>query len=85
MSRTHHHGGWRPWRITPAAKPWVRQRKHGGARRLTLTTPHWWIRLLMNKPKRHANKRLLRAVLYGADYDAMAFPLGNRKPHAYFY
>lgn len=89
MSRTHHHGRWRPAWINPDAKhpkPWVRRRADGGSRKFKMTTPTWWIRLFMNRPKRHTNKRILAAVKHGQiDCEAAVYPLGNRKPHIYFY
>lgn len=48
--------------------------------------PAWWDRLFHTRPKRAATKRLERAVLRGlVDPDDLAWPLGSRKPHNYFW
>ncbi len=49
-------------------------------------TPSWHTRLFMNRPKRLDNRRALHRVATGAvDADAMAFALGCRKPHKYYW
>ena len=48
-------------------------------------TPKWWVRLYMNRPKRRKNKILCIAVMRGADTDGLVHPLGNRKPHEYYW
>lgn len=48
-------------------------------------TPKWWVKLFMTRPKRRKNKMACSAVMRGADPDNMAFPLGNKKPHEYFW
>lgn len=49
------------------------------------TTPSWWIRLTMNRPRRRLNRTMCHQVLAGMDADGMAFPLGNHKPHNYYF
>ncbi len=48
-------------------------------------TPGWWVKLYMTRPKRRVNKKLCAAIVQGHDYDDMAFPCGNCRPHEYFY
>jgi hypothetical protein len=48
-------------------------------------TPSWWIAMYMNQPKRRENKKLCSKILHGADPDELIFPLGNRKPHVYYW
>lgn len=50
-----------------------------------MTTPSWWTRLYMTRPRRLENKSSCRAILRGADPDGMNFPPGNRKPHKYYW
>jgi len=49
------------------------------------STPRWWRKTFMTRPKRCLNKRNCRAILNGRDYDVMIFPLGNKKPHLYYW
>ncbi|AHF77889.1 Phage protein [Sodalis praecaptivus] len=49
-------------------------------------SPGWWVNLFMNRPRRRKNKALCRAIMQGCrDYDGVAFPLGNSKPHVYYW
>ncbi len=48
-------------------------------------TPRSWRKLYMTRPRRRENKRLCWQVQRGADYEGMSFPLGNRKPHIYYW
>lgn len=48
-------------------------------------TPSWWTKLYMNRPKRRENRRLCKMALSGVDADELNFPLGNRKPHVYYW
>lgn len=50
-----------------------------------MTTPGWWANLYMNRPKRRENRRLCKEVAAGADPDSIVFPLGNRRPHVYYW
>lgn len=65
-------------------KPWDGKTFRDGTITMA-STPHWWIDLYMNKPKRRNNDRLCHRVLKGDDPDNMAWPLGNRKPHIYYW
>lgn len=74
MSRTLHHGSWKPWVKRPSGAHWASM------------TPGWWTRLYMTRPKRTASRRLLDKIAADRlDADAVAFPLGNHKPHVYFW
>lgn len=48
-------------------------------------TPKWWMRAYMTRPKKLESRRLCRQILLGGDYDGMTFPLGNRKPHEFYW
>jgi len=47
--------------------------------------PKWWDLTFHTRPKRAANRRLERAVVKGKDPDNIAWPLGNHKPHKYYW
>ena len=49
------------------------------------STPGWWVSLYMNRPKRRENRRLCREIVAGTVPESMAFPLGNRRPHVYYW
>ena len=54
---------------------------------------NWWLGawprshdiLFHNRPRRRETKQLQHAVLRGADPDAIAWPLGNSRPHVYYW
>ncbi len=48
-------------------------------------TPGWWVKLYMNRPKRRKNARLCNRVLKGHDPESIAWPVGNRKPHEWYW
>jgi hypothetical protein len=48
-------------------------------------TPRWWVKLFMTRPKRRENKSACVSILKGEDPDGVVFPLGNRKPHKYYW
>lgn len=48
-------------------------------------TPKWWRRLFMTRPRRHTNAALCARISRGADVEPMIFPLGNHKPHLYYW
>lgn len=48
-------------------------------------TPKWWRKLYMTRPRRRANKEVCRRVLSGRDPNGLVFPLGNCKPHVYYW
>ncbi len=72
MSRTYHHGSYKPWVRRP---DWA-----------WMHTPDWWTTEFVNRPKRTANRRLNRKLTIGhVDADNVPLPLGNRKPHIYYW
>ena len=50
-----------------------------------MTTPGWWVNLYMSRPRRRENRRLCKEIEAGADPDSSVFPLGNRRPHVYYW
>lgn len=48
-------------------------------------TPKWWRRLFMTRPRRHANAACCARITKGENPDGMPFPLGNCKPHIYYW
>lgn len=49
------------------------------------STPSWWTTLTMHRPQRRHEKALLHAVMRGSDPDGITWPLGNHKPHNYYW
>ena len=49
------------------------------------STAKWWGKLHMTAPKRGEIKHVCVRIMKGEDPEAMAFPLGNRKPHVYYW
>jgi len=49
------------------------------------STPGWWVLETMNGPRRRLNRHLCHLVDLGHDPDAMVWPLGNSKPHRYYW
>lgn len=47
--------------------------------------PSWWNLLMNNRPKRRDNNRLCHDIERGDDPDEKVFPLGNVKPHVYYW
>lgn len=47
--------------------------------------PKWWRKLYMTRPRRRESDRLCRDVMRGIDLDRMVWPLGNSKPHVYYW
>lgn len=50
-----------------------------------MSTPSWWTRTFMTRPRRYENKAACKAILRGENPDGMYFPLGNHKPHTYYW
>jgi len=48
-------------------------------------TPKWWRKLFMTRPRRRENRALCHRILRGEDYERLAFPVGSRKPHVYYW
>lgn len=49
------------------------------------STPKWWRKLYMTRPRRRDNKHVCRLILKGRDPDGLVLPLGNCKPHVYYW
>lgn len=49
------------------------------------STPGWWVRETMNQPRRRIHRRLCQLVTLGHDPDELVWPLGNHKPHRYYW
>ena len=49
------------------------------------STPGWWVTLFMTRPKRRLEKKLCHRVMAGDDPEGIAWPLGNHKPHEYYW
>ncbi len=47
--------------------------------------PKHWRKLYMTKPCRRKNSFLCGQVLRGCDPENIVWPLGNRKPHIYYW
>ncbi len=47
--------------------------------------PKSWRNMFMNRPKRRKSKQLCHQILKGSDYNELNFPLGNKKPHYYYW
>jgi hypothetical protein len=48
-------------------------------------TPKWWRKMYMTRPRRRENGVLCGRILRGEEYDGLVFPLGNHKPHLYYW
>lgn len=49
------------------------------------STPGWWVRTTMNRPRRRLNRHLCGLVVKGREPDALLWPVGGRKPHVYYW
>ena len=47
--------------------------------------PKAWTNLYMTRPMRRDTKRLCKSLLRGLDPEGAIFPLGNHKPHHYYW
>lgn len=47
--------------------------------------PKYWDILRHRRPRRRRNRLLEHKVLRGADPDDMVWPLGNTRPHSYYW
>jgi hypothetical protein len=47
--------------------------------------PKWWRRLKMSRPRRRENRLICHLILRGADPEGITPPLGNHKPHEYYW
>jgi len=47
--------------------------------------PWHWRNLMMTRPNRRLTSLLCQQVLKGLDAEGIAWPLGNHKPHIWYY
>lgn len=47
--------------------------------------PKWWRKMFFTRPRRRENKRLCKLAAVSHGPDRLVFPVGNRKPHAYYW
>lgn len=47
--------------------------------------PSWRARLFMTRPQRRLTKAACRDIVKGETPDGVLFPLGNHKPHKYYW
>lgn len=47
--------------------------------------PKYWDVEMNTRPKRRKGRRLIVALYQGSDPDGLAWPLGNHKPHRYYW
>ena len=60
-------------------------RKYRRAYRRPARAPKLWRKLHMSRPRRRDNKIACRRILMGCDPDGVILPLGNNKPHEYYW
>lgn len=64
----------------------IRKYTGPGAHSHGQSTPGWWVSLHMTRPRRRANKALCQKLLRGdIGCEEVVFPLGNHKPHEYYW
>lgn len=51
----------------------------------SLGTPRWWRKLFFTRPLRRANRIACMKIMHGVEYDGLPLPLGNHKPHEYYW
>lgn len=71
MSRTYHHGDRAKLRLYGERWWWYRNE------------PKWWRKMYHTRPKRRENTRRCKDALHGIE--EQVWPLGNRKPHVYYW
>lgn len=49
------------------------------------STPSWWVTLYMIRPERRKCKKICQDIIKGKDFNGIALPLGNNKPHEYYW
>lgn len=47
--------------------------------------PWWWRNIALTRPKRRENSRLCHKTLRGAGLEDLVWPVGNGKPHRWFW
>jgi hypothetical protein len=73
----------RTWRTDYVTQKPVRDGKH--PINYSNSAPWWWRNLMMTRPKRRLTQSLCRNVLQGLDAEGVIWPLGNHKPHIWYY
>lgn len=64
---------------------WIDGKNNWGGMRFMCSWPRYWDVEFHRRPKRRKIKRALVALKQGADPDNLAWPLGNHKPHSYYW
>jgi hypothetical protein len=80
MSRTHRFRD-----RDPDGRLRRKYRHREGQVRFPRGTPKWWRKLFMTRPTRRQNTSICRLAEKDVDADSLMFPLGNRKPHVYYW
>lgn len=47
--------------------------------------PSWWVTIFMIRPQRRKTKKICHDIIRGKDFDDIPLPLGNCKPHEYYW
>lgn len=69
----------------PHGQLWRKYRHVNGGIPFPHGAPKSWRKRYMTRPRRRENKRICRLILRGADPEGMTPPLGNCKPHVYYW
>jgi hypothetical protein len=87
------------WRAKNKLKPVVLSRRNGRKayswesptsawhpyKRVMNSYPRSWDILYHTRPKRRENRALEKKIMKGSDADGIAWPVGNHKPHTYYW
>lgn len=60
-------------------------RKYRGPYSATMSTPMYWVHQNMIRPRRRENKYYCKLVTKGMATEDIVWPLGNCKPHLYYW
>ncbi len=71
------------YRLGKTTKP--KKRKEVDTEDHWMSTPGWWVKMMMTKPERRNAHLLEKKVLRTEDIDDVDFPDLGRKPHVYFW
>jgi hypothetical protein len=63
----------------------ARDEKLGAARRFYDSCPAWHRITFITRPKRRENKRLERKAMKSEAPNELVWPVGNRKPHFFYW
>ena len=72
-----------PWRQEDEEKP--KQKKNNDTEWHWMSTPGWWISMMMSKPERKEANSKLRGVMLEVDLEEVDIPDTGRKPHIYYF